>query len=127
MEERIAQASRAFEALRKPVFWDQACVISMLLYGCECWTPLKKHYRKLNSLHHRCIRIILGITNRQQWTQRISMSEIRREWGDLEIAEGKVAKRRLEWLGHVALMPDKIISQVCTVWLVASASPKMWS
>jgi hypothetical protein len=47
---RIAMASRAFGALRRVVFLDknlnlktkkviyQACVISILLYGSECWT-----------------------------------------------------------------------------------------
>ena len=32
-----------------------------LLYGVECWTPLMKHYRTLNTFLHRCFRIILGI------------------------------------------------------------------
>ena len=80
-----------------------------MLYGSECWTPLRKHYRKLNAFHHRCIRTIMGISNRQQWIQRISMSEIRRRWGDLETAVDKITKRRLEWLGHVARMPDERI------------------
>ena len=43
-----------------------ACVLSVLLYGAECWIPLRKHVRKLNTFHHRCIRIILGISNKQQ-------------------------------------------------------------
>ena len=47
---RIAQVSRAFGALRKPVFNTdfsltakrnvyQACVLSVLLYGSKCWIP----------------------------------------------------------------------------------------
>ena len=58
-DKRIAQASRAFGALRQPVFNNrprdlqvetkrkvyQACVLSILLYGAECWTPLKKDLR----------------------------------------------------------------------------------
>ena len=77
VEMRIAQASRAFGALRKAVFMDKnltlytkrmtynACVLSVLLYGSECWIPLRKHIQKLNNFHHRCIRTIVGITNRQ--------------------------------------------------------------
>ena len=118
VERRIVQASKAFGALRKSVFLDkdltlstkrrvyQACVMSVLLYGAECWTPMKKHAKKLNSFHHRCVRTILGISNRQQWSQRITMAEVRRRWGDEETAEEKVKKRRLEWLGHLARMPD---------------------
>ena len=48
----IAQASKAFGALRNSVFSDkdllvqtkrkiyQSCVLSVLLYGSECWTLL---------------------------------------------------------------------------------------
>ena len=122
---RIAQASKAFGALRKPVFMDkdlllttkrkvyQACILSVLLYGSECWTPLKKQLKKLDSFHNRCVRTILGISNKQQWEQRITSMEIRRKWGDLESATIKVKKRRLEWLGHVARMSDHRIPKVC--------------
>ena len=87
VDRRVAQA---FGALRKAVFLDKnlslgtkrklynACVLSVLLYGAECWIPLRKHVRKLNTFHHRCIRIILGISNKQQWSERITMAEVRR-------------------------------------------------
>ena len=87
---RVAQASKAFGALRKAVFLDKdlklstkkrvynACVLSVLLYGAECWIPLKRHEKRLNTFHHRCIRTILGISNRQQWSERITMAEVRR-------------------------------------------------
>ena len=52
VDKQIAQASKAFGALRKAVFMDknlslstkekvyQACVLSVLFYGSECWIPL---------------------------------------------------------------------------------------
>ena len=113
VEARIAKASRAFGALRRPVFIDRnltletkrqiysACV---LMYGSECWTPLRRHVRKLNTFHHRAIRIILGITNREQWSKHITMTEIRRRWGDHETASENIVKRRLQWLVHLARM-----------------------
>ena len=64
-----------------------------------------KHKRKLNTFHHRCIRIILGISKRQQWSERITMAEVRRRWRDEETVVDKIGKRRLEWLGHLARMP----------------------
>lgn len=79
-EKRIAQAFKAFGALRRPVFLDhdlnttmkrkvyQAYVLTVLLYGSQCWTPLKKDLKKLNSFHNRCVRTILGISNKQQWS-----------------------------------------------------------
>ena len=53
----IANASKAFGELRQAVFRDhnlsittkrliyQACVLSILLYGAECWTPLRRHLK----------------------------------------------------------------------------------
>ena len=74
--------------------------------------------QKIDSFHHRCIRIILGITNRQRWSQHITNLEIRKRWGDLETAADKVAKRRLEWLGHLARMPShRMPKQTLFGWL----------
>lgn len=51
VDRRIACASRAFGALKRPVFgdadlsvttkWRLACVLSVLLYESECWVPLR--------------------------------------------------------------------------------------
>ena len=118
VDRRIANASKAFGALRRAVFDDkvlstttkrmiyQACVLSVLLYGGECWIPLRRHLKRLDSFHHRCIRTVLGISNRQQWEQRISSEVVRERWGDKEIITAMLQKRRLEWLGHLARMPD---------------------
>ena len=130
VEKRIAQASKAFGALRTPVFRDrdlllrtkrniyQACVLSVLLYASECWIPLRKHRRKLDSFHHRCLRTILGISNRQQWAQRITSQEVRRRWGDPATVSEKVTARHLEWLGHLARMPESRTPKRCLFgWL----------
>ena len=105
VEKRLSQASKAFGALRKPVFSDknlslrtkrevyQACVISVLLYGSECWIPLRKHLNKLDSFHHWCIRIILGITSKTQWQQRITNTEVRCRWGDPRTISTRVMVR----------------------------------
>ena len=99
LEKRISQASKAIGTLRKAVFLDRnlslktkrkiykICVLPVLMYGSECWTPLKRHCRKINTFHHRCIRVILGITNQMQWTQHITMREVRRKWDDSETAK----------------------------------------
>ena len=89
VERQIIKASQTFGALKKSVFRDnnhtkrkvyQACVLSILLYGTECWIPLKRYIRKLNTFHHRCLRAILGITNGQQWRERITLATIRSKW-----------------------------------------------
>ena len=103
----------------------QACVLSVLLYGSECWTPFNKHLRKLDAFYHRCIRTILGISNLQQWSQHITAFEIRQRWGDLETATDKVAKRRLEWLGHLACMPNHRIPKQALFGLLPQTHPRV--
>ena len=136
VETRIAKASRAFGALRKSVFMDKnlrletkrrvydACVLAVLLYGSECWTPLRRHARKLNSFHHRCIRTILGISNQEQWAKRITCTEIRRKWGDCETASDKITKRRLQWLGHLARMLDTRIPKATFFGWLSQPRPR---
>jgi len=57
IDQCIANASKTFGALRQAIFQDhnlstntkmsiyQACVLSVLLYGAECWTPLRRHLK----------------------------------------------------------------------------------
>ena len=56
----------------------------------------RKNINKLNSFHHRCIRTILGIGNRKQWEERISMAEVRR-WGERRDSgrDGDAAKAKV--------------------------------
>ena len=55
-------------------------VLLLLLYGGECWIPLKKHQKRLNTFHHRCIHTILGIICTQQWEEHISSRMMREQW-----------------------------------------------
>ena len=54
IDKHIAKASRVFGAV--------------LLYGGECWTPLKRHVRKLDVFHHQCLQTVLGITRWKQFS-----------------------------------------------------------
>ena len=106
---RVAQASKAFGVLRKAVFLGKnlriatkrriynVCVLSVLLYGAECWIPLRQYEKKVNAFHHRCIRAILDISNRQQWSERITMAEVRRRWEDEETVGERIQNGR--WSG----------------------------
>ena len=62
VDKRVAQASWGFGALRKAVFIDKhlkittkrkiynACVMSVLLYGAECWVLLQKARKEVEHL-----------------------------------------------------------------------------
>ena len=79
------------------------CVSSVCfkcVYVCLCV------YVRLDAFHHRCIRTILAIPRSQQQSDRITSAQLRRHWGDPVPLSVKMRHRRLEWLGHVARMPE---------------------
>ena len=59
VDRRIANASRAFGALHRPVFDDA----KSNLIDKESWIFLRKHLKRLDGFHHKCLRTILRITN----------------------------------------------------------------
>ena len=79
----------------------QACVLSTLMYGSECWTLYSRQEQRLNAFHLRCIRRILGIS----WQQHITNDEALQRAG-IPNMFSILAKRRLRWFGHVARMED---------------------
>lgn len=115
---RVAAASKAFGALRRPVFRNcllsvttkryifSACVLSLLLYGSECWVLLQADIRYLTTFYLRCVRSILGMTRRDTWRQHLSTKDMLRLWGDERPLAVIIRQRRLEWLGHVSRMED---------------------
>ena len=79
----------------------QACVLSTLMYGSECWTLYSRQEQRLNTFHLRCIRRNLSIS----WQQHITNDEVLKRAG-IPSMFSILAKRRLRWLGHVARMED---------------------
>ena len=65
VDARVATASSACGTLQKPVFPVRyldihieqcvfnACALSLLIYGSECWTPLQCDIHRLFSFHKR--------------------------------------------------------------------------
>ena len=81
---RLAAASGAFGALEKRL-WNErdvrlatkvavykAVVLTTLLYGCEAWTTYRRHIKKLDAFHMRCLRRILRIT----WVDKVPNTEV---------------------------------------------------
>jgi len=114
---RLACASRAFGSLHKSVFCDRslsirtkrllytACVLSVLLYGAESWTPLQADLVRLDRFHHHCVAAILGLSRKSRREQHLSNVALRHRWGDTTTVSQMVTCRRFEWLGHLARMP----------------------
>ena len=75
-------------------------VLGTLLYGSEAWMTNHEEMKKLESLHSRCLRGVLGITCVQQWDERITSSQVR-AWkvrdggdrgGDVDVTKDEVAR-----------------------------------
>jgi len=83
VDRHITKASaQAFGVLRKTVFGDKSWNVKRRIqlpavYGTECWI-----HKKMITFYHtiRCLRAILGISNRQQWSERIKLAAVTIKW-----------------------------------------------
>ena len=117
---RLAKGSSSFGRLWTRVWTERgiklstkiavyrAVVLTSLLYGCETWTPYRRHIRLLDQFHLRCLRKIMGI----KWQDRITNTEVL-ERANISGIEALLIKSRLRWTGYVMRMTnDRIPKQL---------------
>ena len=86
----------------------QAIVLPSLLYGCETWTCYRRHIKKLDQFHLRCLRKILRVS----WKDHVPNQEILRR-AKLPGIEAMLNLAQLRWSGHVSRMnPDRLPKQL---------------
>ena len=112
---RIAKAAAAFGALRKSVFSAKgielkvkgkvymALVVSILLYGSECWALRRKEEVALERFHNDCIRKMCRVSRWKQHVHHLKSSELRAQLG-LRTMRHYISVRVLRWAGHVVRM-----------------------
>jgi len=112
---RIAKARSAFGLLNRCVWRERrislktkerlydACIRSVLLYGCETWPMKKDDLDRLSAFEHICWRRILRIP----YTAHVENETVRKRFHHEELTEHLLQKRRLRWLGHALRMPDE--------------------
>jgi hypothetical protein len=114
---RIAGASAAFGAVGNCLLRSKllnmedkgrlfnSLVVSILLYGSECWTLTSVLHRRVKSFYNRCVRIMCRCTN---WNttkcQRITSRSLAGRLG-LKTLDDLLVKRQLTWVGRVWNMP----------------------
>ena len=110
---RLSKASCAFGRLWNRVWSERgitqttriavyrAVVLTSLLYGCETWTCYRRHIKKLDQFHLRCLRKILGIS----WDDRVTNQDVLRR-AKLPGIEAMIMQAQLRWSGHVIRMED---------------------
>ena len=76
-------------------------MLPSLLYGCETWTCYRRHTKKLDQFHLRCLRKVLRVS----WKEHVPNQEILR-WAELTGIEAMLNQAQLRWSGHVTRMDD---------------------
>ena len=110
---RIGKGSGSFGKLTKRL-WSKrgvrlatkvnvycAVVLPTLLYGCEAWTPYRRHIRRLDQFHMRCLRRIANI----KWQDMIPNTEVLPLCAQNGI-EYHIKRAQLRWSGHLVRMAD---------------------
>ena len=119
---RIKKASAVFGALRKCVFGTRdimievkrqvytTLVLSVLLYGSECWPLTAADKRRIEVFHRKCVRTMTGVSRRKQHKSRVSSAELE-EQCELESMDFYLRARALRWAGHLVRMPHDRLSR----------------
>jgi hypothetical protein len=109
---RIQKARGSFSKLRKvwlsTSIWKDtkirifnACVKSVLLYGCETWLVTSEIQCKIQTFVNRCLRCILRIW----WPKTISNKDLWKTTGQEDI-NLEIRKRKFGWIGHTLRKDD---------------------
>ena len=78
-----------------------AVVLPTLLYGCETWTPYRRHIRRFDQFHMRCLRRIANI----KWQDMTPNTEVLQRCAQTGI-EQLIKRAQLRWSGHLVRMAD---------------------
>jgi hypothetical protein len=115
---RIGQAQGMFSKLEKCFFKSKdfslklksrlynVLILSVLLYGAESWCTTARHIQLLQTFHRRCVRAMTGTSllafqPSSKLLKKLALPSI----------ESLVGSRFLNWLGHVARLPEATIQR----------------
>ena len=63
------------------------------------------HLHKMNVFHHQCVRLILGVTGKQQHVEHLTTIELAQRLG-VDANVDHILWQQHLWLGHIACMTD---------------------
>ena len=89
----------------------QSNVLSVLLYGSECWRMTQQDTNRLSSFHNTCLRKILKV----YWPDTISNNRLQQTTKQENICI-TLKKRRWKWFGHVCRMNNSLPAKTALTW-----------
>ena len=105
-----------------------ALCLSILLYGSEVWCLREDLLSRLQSFHHRCVRVMCRINISHTIRHHISSKSLFVRLG-IEPIETYYHRRLLRWAGHVSRMPlNRLPRMLLTGWVAnprSLGSPQM--
>ena len=79
-------------------------VVSIVLYGSECWPMTVVNTKRIDAFDSKCLRRIMGVNCEDE----VNNSKIREPTKHVELST-KIKRRRLQWFGHVCRMESNKI------------------
>ena len=126
---RIKSAKGAFGCLRKCLFSRkdvtyegkrkvyEGLVLAILLYSSECWCLRESELQELHSFHQDCVRTMCRISMWHVERYSITNQELLDRLG-LQTIDTYLARRQLQWLGHVWRMDwTRLPRKLLTAWV----------
>ena len=119
---RIGKANGSFGKLTKSLWSERAVrlvtkinvycpvVLPTLLYGCDAWTPYRRHIRRLDQFHMCCLRCIGNI----KCQDLITNTEVIQLCAQNGI-EHHIKRAQPRWSGHLVMMADERIAKPCSM------------
>lgn len=86
-------------------------VLSVLLYGSECWRVTQKDSQRLSGFHTKSLRKVCKI----YWPTKITNEALYQKTGQHNIM-AQIKQRRLRWFGHVARKDQSNITRTASKW-----------
>ena len=92
-------------------------MLSIALYGCECWSLPEALLERLRVFHAQCLRAMCRVTRMHTWRWHITTHELGQRMG-LDSIDVYIARRQLRWLGHVRRMDfERLPRRMLSSWV----------
>ena len=104
-----------FECLRQSILANKSlsvdvcrCVYlsTVAATWSETWAVKVDQTRRIEVFHNHCVRGMLGVSQYQQWRERVCSEQLAVEFGMTDGVGVLLVQHRLRWFGHLATMGD---------------------